>query len=205
MRWHFFLEHRCKIDFIDLLSNRMSPITRRTKLSPTFAATLANAEAKSNAVAAKDREKEKAAIEARNKMNEAAQVRNVKRKCIDTSYDTFDNVPSAPLLPPPSYTEVVNNNRTIPILTQVEQNWYGREILTNHDLGLPEVIKRCIYLLLYKPVIDTYNRRILCIHNLLDECFDSTNAEPLVFLVILLLIPILLCVREAVVTAASTR
>ena len=66
----FFLEHRCKIDFIDLLSNRMSPITRRTKLSPTFAATLANAEAKSNAVAAKDREKEKAAIEARNKMNE---------------------------------------------------------------------------------------------------------------------------------------
>ena len=149
MRWHFFLEHKCKIDFIDLLSNRMSPITRRTKLSPTFAATLANAEAKSNAVAAKDREKEKAAIEARTKMNEAAQVRNVKRKCIDTSYDTFDNVPSAPPLPPPSYTEVVNNNRTIPILTQVKQNWYGREILTNHDLGLPEVIKRCIYLLLY--------------------------------------------------------
>ena len=201
----FFLEHRCKIDFIDLLSNRMSPITRRTKLSPTFAATLANAEAKSNAVAAKDREKEKVAIEARTKMNEAAQVRNVKRKCIDTSYDTFDNVHSAPPLPPPSYTEVVNNNRTIPILTQVEQNWYGREILTNHDLGLPEVIKRCIYLLLYKPVIDTYNRRILCIHNLLDECFDSTNAEPFVFLVLLLLIPILLCVRDAVVTAASTR
>tara|TARA_B110000977_G_scaffold178164_1_gene235479 strand:- start:73 stop:615 length:543 start_codon:yes stop_codon:yes gene_type:complete len=168
----------------------MSPITRRTKLSPTFAATLANAEAKSNAVAAKDREKEKAAIEARTKMNEASPVRNVKRKCIDTSYDTFDNVPSAPLLPPPSYTEVVNNNRTIPILTQVKQNWYGREILTNHDLGLPEVIKRCIYLLLYKPVIDTYNRRILCIHNLLDECFDSTNAEPLVLIVILLLVPV---------------
>jgi hypothetical protein len=190
MQWHFFLEHRCKIDFIDLLSNRMSPITRRTKLSPTFAATLANAEAKSNAVAAKDREKEKAAIEARTKMNEASPVRNVKRKCIDTSYDTFDNVPSAPLLPPPSYTEVVNNNRTIPILTKVKQNWYGREILTNHDLGLPEVIKRCIYLLLYKPVIDTYNRRILCIHNLLDECFDSTNAEPFVLLVILLLVPV---------------
>ena len=190
MQWHFFLEHRCKIDFIDLLSNRMSPITRRTKLSPTFAATLANAEAKSNAVAAKDREKEKAAIEARTKMNEASPVRNVKRKCIDTSYDTFDNVPSAPLLPPPSYTEVVNNNRTIPILTKVKQNWYGREILTNHDLGLPEVIKRCIYLLLYKPVIDTYNRRILCIHNLLDECFDSTNAEPLVLIVILLLVPV---------------
>ena len=186
----FFLEHKCKIDFIDLLSNRMSPITRRTKLSPTFAATLANAEAKSNAVAAKDREKEKAAIEARTKMNEASPVRNVKRKCIDTSYDTFDNVPSAPLLPPPSYTEVVNTNRTIPILTKVKQNWYGREILTNHDLGLPEVIKRCIYLLLYKPVIDTYNRRILCIHNLLDECFDSTNAEPLVLIVILLLVPV---------------
>jgi hypothetical protein len=168
----------------------MSPITRRTKLSPTFAATLANAEAKSNAVAAKDREKEKAAIEARTKMNEASPVRNVKRKCIDTSYDTFDNVPSAPLLPPPSYTEVVNNNRTIPILTKVKQNWYGREILTNHDLGLPEVIKRCIYLLLYKPVIDTYNRRILCIHNLLDECFDSTHAEPFVLLVILLLVPV---------------
>jgi hypothetical protein len=180
MQWHFFLEHRCKIDFIDLLSNRMSPITRRTKLSPTFAATLANAEAKSNAVAAKDREKEKAAIEARTKMNEASPVRN----------DTFDNVPSAPLLPPPSYTEVVNNNRTIPILTKVKQNWYGREILTNHDLGLPEVIKRCIYLLLYKPVIDTYNRRILCIHNLLDECFDSTHAEPFVLLVILLLVPV---------------
>jgi hypothetical protein len=169
----------------------MPPITRRTKLSPTFAATLANAEAKSNACAARDREKMKVAlanaeaksnacaardrekvkvaIEARTKMNEAAQVRNVKRKCIDTSYDTFDNVPSAPPLPPPSYTEVVNNNRTIPILTQIEQNWYGRKILTNHDLGWPEVIQRCIYLLLCKPVIDTYNRGLLCIHNWLDK------------------------------------
>jgi len=198
----------------------MPPITRRTKLSPTFAATLANAEAKSNACGARDREKMKVALanacaardrekmmpalaRALTQLNEAAQVRNDKPKCIDTSYDTFDNVPSAPPLPPPSYTEVVNNNKTIPILTQVKQNWCGREILTNHDLGLPEVIKRCIYLLLYKPVIDTYNRRILCIHNLLDECFDSTNAEPFVFLCLLLLLPLLLSVGGAVVTACS--